>query len=1062
LEPEKAAASPLGPTIPNGLEYQHADFDQEAEEALSALKLEREAVAVEPMPSPPAIPEPDPMFSRGASASPVPGRVPVPRPSSAPPRIPEPNQVLRFEKIEPEEAEADSIQEKLVGAVQQSLAESPKIVPIVRPLVRQKLDPPPAPSVDAGPSPLQPPVPETSATAQPEGNAPGIDEAIAESAEPVPDEEPVRKLRPVLAPPDSGPAAAETASPDRFASEVAPAPPDKSAPDRAEAIAESAEPVPDEEPVRKLRPVPAPPDSGPAAAETASPDRFASEVVPVPSDKSAPDRAEAIAESAEPVPDEEPVRKLRPVLAPPDSGPAAAETASPDHFASEVAPVPSDKSAPDRAAPPEESAEPVPDEEPVRKLRPVLAPSRPESPPADSSRLAASGPSAPAPRAPQPPFAVTPALLDHRVAPPSSPSARDEAAPTPVLEPAASARILGHGEPPAPVAPPSADPLPVPHSLTTRQDGGPFRPADSPDPEVEREFTRELQRLEREIDLERKRQELEEAKAATRRAQSQKALQFNLGAWLAGAGAGELRGCSDSEQRKVSAIGYTVLVPTIFALLSASYAASTLTPNPYVIWGVAFAWSVIILLVDRAIIATYSPDLHFFSKAGVITLRVCVAMLMGATVSHPLTLLLFKDTINAEIEAKRDLELAQARDAFAGRKKELEGNIERQQAEVDRQRQRYEDSYQPKVLEGPGAAATPLPGGLTPQEQAQLQQRTEEAAKPFRAELADVEARLQAEEARSAKLQTEIDEWQRQYEAEIGGQRSGMSGIGPRARSIQADQLDWRRAEMVRTTEELRTLTERRRQIQAAITASGDALRQEMERVAAERTAQAQKDQERLAGLQRELKEKQLAALVSDGDATRQQAQAGIDAALGELTRLRKELDDLSDQERSRVEDLRSNPRRDMLTQTLALHHLFEDPTKGGHFALIAYLVLAGLFLAIDTMPILVKFTCKPGEYDALRKQSIEATKNRPSVRRLDERELSQFDDLMVSHHRQQLERDLAVRRQEDRRKAIEEERRTVDEERKKIEDQIALVKAAEKLAEAKKKAEARDAQRLS
>ncbi len=452
-------------------------------------------------------------------------------------------------------------------------------------------------------------------------------------------------------------------------------------------------------------------------------------------------------------------------------------------------------------------------------------------------------------------------------------------------------------------------------------------------------------------------------------------MERNLGAWLAGAGPADLRECSDTERRKVCAIGYTVLVPTIFALISASYAVSTLTKNPAIITLIAIAWSAIILLVDRAIIASYSPFMKAGSKAAVVTLRMAVAVLMGLTVSHPLTLLLFKDTIATQIEEERAKEIEELRKTFSEQKGTLDARLATASTELDKQRKALEDSYEAKFIRPSDALATAtVSTGLTPQEQLDLEKRTEDAAKGLKQELADLDARIQTQEQSKSALQAELDDWQRQFEEEINGQRSGVAGVGPRARSIQKDQLEWRRADMQRMTDELRTFGARRVEIQNSISTSADGIRKEMERAATERAARIQSEQERVAGLQRQAQTEQMAAFLKNQDTVRAQIQAAIDTAQADKQRISQELEVLAEEEKERLVQLRTAPRYDMLAQTLALHHLFEDPKAGGHFALMAYLVLAGLFLAVDTMPILVKFTSKKGEYEIRREQVVQET----------------------------------------------------------------------------------------
>jgi len=442
--------------------------------------------------------------------------------------------------------------------------------------------------------------------------------------------------------------------------------------------------------------------------------------------------------------------------------------------------------------------------------------------------------------------------------------------------------------------------------------------------------------------------------------------------WLAGAGPEELDTCHEGERRKIGAIGYTVLVPTLFALMAASYAVSTLTSNPFVIVAVALVWAAIILFVDRAIIATHSPFMKAGSKSLVLTLRLGIAVLMGLTVSHPLTLLLFKDTIMARIEADRDQEIETLRASFAEEKQAVEARIAVVQTEIEKQHRLREESYEAKFIRASDAVATgPAAPGLSPEELTLLTQRQEEATKALRQEAADLAIRLQVTEARKETVQSELDGWQQQFEAEINGQRSGFAGVGPRARSIQVDQIDWRRADVQRLSGELNSLGARRTELESAIASAAEGVRREMEAAAADRTKAIRTEQERVAGLQRQAQSEQMTSFLQQQETVRTQIQAAVDSAQADKERLGVELDALAADERERVEALRTAPRKDLLSQTLALHHLFDDEAAGGRFALIAYLVLAGLFLAVDTMPILVKFTSQAGEYDFVRKNHV-------------------------------------------------------------------------------------------
>ncbi|NBO19841.1 MAG: hypothetical protein EBV03_11605, partial [Proteobacteria bacterium] len=77
---------------------------------------------------------------------------------------------------------------------------------------------------------------------------------------------------------------------------------------------------------------------------------------------------------------------------------------------------------------------------------------------------------------------------------------------------------------------------------------------------------------------------------------------------------------------------------------------------------------------------------------------------------------------------------------------------------------------------------------------------------------------------RRKALQTEIDHWQAEFEREIDGKRSGMSGVGPRAKTMQDVQLAPRRAESERLSSLLETRTKERNDLRAEAAAVRQAI----------------------------------------------------------------------------------------------------------------------------------------------------------------------------------------------------------------------------------------------
>ena len=125
-------------------------------------------------------------------------------------------------------------------------------------------------------------------------------------------------------------------------------------------------------------------------------------------------------------------------------------------------------------------------------------------------------------------------------------------------------------------------------------------------------------------------------------------------------------------------------------------------------------------------------------------------------------------------------------------------------------------------------------------------------------------------------------------------------------------------------------------------------------------------EQARLDGLKQQVQQQQADQFVGQQNQIRETLKAQIDARLEQAKQFQDELKKLGDDEQSRVAIIRAEPRRDILKQTLALHHLFQEGAEGGTFALTAYLVLSALFMLVDTIPLMVKFFSKAGPYDTL------------------------------------------------------------------------------------------------
>jgi hypothetical protein len=436
--------------------------------------------------------------------------------------------------------------------------------------------------------------------------------------------------------------------------------------------------------------------------------------------------------------------------------------------------------------------------------------------------------------------------------------------------------------------------------------------------------------------------------------------------WLSGAGTETLEQCPAWEQRKYVAFGATVLVPCAFAFIACAYALSTLTSEPRIIYPVAAVWAFIILTIDRALLAGYRPYLSVFRKMSQFSLRIVVAVLMGITIAHPLVLMLFRDTVSSVIEENRNTEIEAARNQFEQSKSRVREAIRTQEADIDTQREKWNESFQARfILQDNEDASNAIPG-LTSEQQAELKASIEEATAPFRERLAVIDTQSAELTPQFAKLQTELGFWQTEFERELNGQRSGLRGEGPRARSIRADQLEPRREESRRIGGLLDHLTAEKTTLQTQIREAEAAAISSYETRLAEIARANQAEAERVAMLKRQVEQDLAGQFVEQQNSLRDTIKQQIDTRLAELALSQQELAALSAEETQRLTALRDEPRRDILTQTLALHSLFATGGDAGRFALHTYLILTLLFMLVDTIPLIVKFFTKPGPYDTL------------------------------------------------------------------------------------------------
>jgi len=430
--------------------------------------------------------------------------------------------------------------------------------------------------------------------------------------------------------------------------------------------------------------------------------------------------------------------------------------------------------------------------------------------------------------------------------------------------------------------------------------------------------------------------------------------------WLAGADDDKLANCPKWERRKYEAFGATVLVPTLFGIIACAYAVSTLTPDPKIIIPIALVWAFIILSIDRALLASYRAFVTGTRKYTQFFLRFLVAVLMGFSISHPLTLLLFKDTIAERIEQRRDGEMAQIRDSAREQRQLVDSKISATLLTLSEQRKAYEDTIGGDFLTPEPAAGEDKQGELIAVSRTVLDEQIKLATQAQVDRLNDLKGEIAKVTKDRDLIQAEVTHWQDQYEKEVGGERSGTAGVGPRAKSILADQLEPRRKELARLTQQLETLGVQENQLAVAIADTEHQLRSEYAEDGAEAAAQARQEEMELASMQRQLQKQRVSTFMNKQGDLLGQMEAQLNSTSAELDRLRAESNKLSETEQRRLDKVEER-RMDLLTQSIVLH---EDLFHESSMAFSVWLILALLFMLIDTIPLVVKFFSKPGLYD--------------------------------------------------------------------------------------------------
>lgn len=126
--------------------------------------------------------------------------------------------------------------------------------------------------------------------------------------------------------------------------------------------------------------------------------------------------------------------------------------------------------------------------------------------------------------------------------------------------------------------------------------------------------------------------------------------------WCAGSDPDLLSQCPKNEQIKHRGYGMLVLIPAMLALISMSFALSTLealSDQPILYFLGGLLWALIIFAFDRFIVSTHKRKTSNQEeiKTPTFFLRLGFAIILGIVISHPLVMLYFNGSIEDQIRA---------------------------------------------------------------------------------------------------------------------------------------------------------------------------------------------------------------------------------------------------------------------------------------------------------------------------------------------------------------------------------------------------------------------------
>lgn len=389
--------------------------------------------------------------------------------------------------------------------------------------------------------------------------------------------------------------------------------------------------------------------------------------------------------------------------------------------------------------------------------------------------------------------------------------------------------------------------------------------------------------------------------------------------WLSGASPEILATCPESETKWQSALGATVLIPTLFAVIASSFALYSINIRIQFIIPVSLVWAFIILTMDRALLASYRSNLSFFSKFTQFVLRFFIAALIGLSVSHPLILIVFSESIQNKFAEYKEQTLNSLQRNYNEKNASLE-------KEIEEQRKKLTDIRNSPIT--PCKINTPESSAIFQQYQDKINKLREEKDILFR---------------HVNQLNEEITSFEKRAVDEKMGKTgeglTGKAGEGPEYQKI-TERIAQKNTEKNQSMIRIRELESK---ISKEENSWGETIRKENESLRKSREENSRQCKDLINRQTEEI--------------NRQAAQ--VDNVIAQLNEQKKNNLKIFESEQATI---RNKDRFDILSQTLFLHKIFKG--EGGYVALTTFIVFGLLFMIIDTIPIILKFSSSGRIYD--------------------------------------------------------------------------------------------------